>query len=678
MSIHFGQTYLGYDKWTLDVLNNGLDIDLKRPAGKYEEKNNRSAERNMEVLKEKVDTWEKEGKLHKLEQKPKIVSPLSVVEKLDWETGEMKYRPVIDHSRYVNRLIEDRPCKLNDLTYFDPLLTPGMYLTSFDLRSMYHHVKLSDKTKGLFGFKLPDKEGYTYYQFDVLMFGSKPATWITGKLLNPAINYFRSLGICTGIFVDDGAILNQNPKVLAIETKFVTTVMQIAGWNINWEKCSLRPKQQLTYQGFILDTVRMEYRLPEPKIKIFIELIETVLDKAQAGQEVSAKVLGAVFGKAASCKRSHGPNMQIALRHSEHMVGKRVMHRGMEEEPDWNVAVLIDQQMAQEMIFIKNHLEEWNGYPIPSDKTVHIFNINGSQFRQSEPWPSNKRTFQVMVSDASEQAAFIYEADAFKLVEEYAFNEQERGLSSGARELQAVMKALTYRPDYFVANPGRVYWITDSKNIYYFLKKGSRKSHIQKMVIDIKILEKKYGIQVIPIWQPRDSVHIVLADIGSKQYRSTDEWSMDSATIQKIQKTLRVEITVDGFATSENAVCPTFFSKYPQVGSDGINFYAQELKDSEIYWVCPPVSQVTKGIKHILNAKSKVTALVTFPEWVSANYWTFVTKGDYFAPYIAAACYSRPNFKCFNEASNVFRGYKKFRMITVLINTEKQDHKLHR
>ena len=81
--------------------------------------------------------------------------------------------------------------------------------------------------------------------------------------------------------------------------------------------------------------------------------------------------------------------------------------------------------------------------------------------------------------------------------------------------------------------------------------------------MDIKVLDKRYWIEVIPIWQPRFTVYIILADLGSKQYRSTDEWSMDSTTFKKIQTTLRVKDTVDGFATSEDALCTTFFSKYP-------------------------------------------------------------------------------------------------------------------
>ena len=108
-SIKFGLTYLEYDKWTMEVLTKGLKIDLKRKAVRYEERNNRSAVQNMEVLQQKVDTWEKEGKVHKVDHKPFIVSPMLVVEKFDWSSGKIKYRPVIDHSRYVNRHMEDKP-----------------------------------------------------------------------------------------------------------------------------------------------------------------------------------------------------------------------------------------------------------------------------------------------------------------------------------------------------------------------------------------------------------------------------------------------------------------------------------------------------------------------------------------------------------------------------------------
>ena len=678
-AIRFYKRFCEIDEWTLKVLTYGLDIEVRGRVGQYEDDNNRSARRNMEILRSKVEEWEKAGKLHEVRDKPMIVSPMSVVEKVDWNTGDMKYRPVIDHSRHVNLFIEDKPCKLNDLNYFDPIIEKDMYMTSYDLRSMYHHVKLTDKTKELFGFKIPqEKGGDKYYKFDVLMFGSKPASWVTSKLLKPAVNYFRAHGIKTGIFVDDGALLNINPRVLVVETKFVLTVLQLLGWNVNWEKTEARPSQIMTYQGFQIDTVKMEYRLPEGKVAIICDIIDKVLDKAQQASRVQAKELGSLFGKVISARRSHGPGVQIALRHSQHVLGKQVMHRGIEEFPDWSVSVVIDKQMASELVFIKKHMKDWNGHPIPSDRTVHVFNVNNTEFVQKEPWTDQNQQYSVMVSDASDRVAFVYEAEQFKLVEEFGFSEQEQRMGSGQRELRAVMKAVTDKAEFFRSKPGRVYWITDAKNVYYFLKRGSRKSHIQQDVMVIKKMEKNLGIQIIPIWQPRDTLSIVLADMGSKAYQSTDEWSVDKYTFKHIQKTMGIKVTIDAFATSANALCTRFYSKYPQVGSMGINFFAQTLVSEEIYWVCPPVTQVVRAIKHMLDAKCRVIGYVSFPEWVSGNYWTFVTRSDRFAPFVRAVFYSKPVFQSFNEASNVFRGRKKFRFITVLINSQFRDNNVYR
>ena len=47
-----------------------------------------------------------------------------------------------------------------------------------------------------------------------------------------------------------------------------------------------------------------------------------------------------------------------------------------------------------------------------------------------------------MVSDASERVAFVYEANNWRIVEEFAFDERERGLSSGHRELKAIVKTI--------------------------------------------------------------------------------------------------------------------------------------------------------------------------------------------------------------------------------------------
>ena len=319
------------------------------------------------------------------------------------------------------------------------------------------------------------------------------------------------------------------------------------------------------------------------------------------------------------------------------------------------------------MIRIKNR-------KIPSPEPRPVFTLDKRVFYDKLDFDIEKK-LKIMASDASEAVAFIYEAEKFSLVDEFHFTEREKEFGSGRRELLSISKALEFRQDAF-KNAGPVYWLTDSMNVFYFLKRGSRHYWIQEEVLKIKIAELNLGCEIVPIWQPRTQIHMVLADLGSKIYKSTDEWSIDRASFNKICRNFGVTATVDGFATRENSLLPRFFSKVPQVGTEGVNFFAQTLSDQEVYWLQPPVELITKVIKFVLQSKAGVIAIISFPEWPLSIFWPFVIKGDHFSPFVRAATYNRPTYMSFNDSSNIFRGTKRFRHISIMINTSFLDNNL--
>ena len=99
---------------------------------------------------------------------------------------------------------------------------------------------------------------------------------------------------------------------------------------------------------------------------------------------------------------------------------------------------------------------------------------------------------------------------------------------------------------------------------------------------------------------------------------------------------LGMQPTVNTFAASSNAVCGKFFTKWPQVGSAGVDFFCQQLDDREDYFCCPPVA----NIGHMLNklqAPEKVTAVLVMPAWRSNGNWSLVRKGDSYIPEILRA-----------------------------------------
>ena len=95
----------------------------------------------MRKFKSVISEWESKDICEKVYFKPKCVNPLTMVVQTNPVTQEIKYRPVIDMSRPVNKYMIVPSCKLQDLNISEPWLEQDMFQTSLDLTSMFHHVK---------------------------------------------------------------------------------------------------------------------------------------------------------------------------------------------------------------------------------------------------------------------------------------------------------------------------------------------------------------------------------------------------------------------------------------------------------------------------------------------------------------------------------------------------------
>ena len=140
----------------------------------------------------------------------------------------------------------------------------------------------------------------------------------------------------------------------------------------------------------------------------------------------------------------------------------------------------------------------------------------------------------------------------------------------------AIAFALDKHPDVFRQfSPGKIFWQTDSKNVFNFLRHGSRKPEIQAEVMRIKKLEMNLSVKIIPVWTPREHARLQLADLGSKFSTSTDEWSVSRLVIDAVLNCINVQLTIDAFASVHNKICDRFFSLIPQTRASGVNFFAQ-------------------------------------------------------------------------------------------------------
>jgi hypothetical protein len=591
---------------------------------------------------------------------------MSVAVKFDPVRDETKLRPVIDLSRHVNKCTKVSHVKLDDLSLAEELICKDDFMASFDLANQFFHVRLHEDDRKFFGFALPAEDGHMeYYQFKVMAYGYSPAVEVVTRLLKPVKVYLHQLGIKISIFVDDGRISASSKEECSEKFEFALTVLQLCGWNIQWKKTSTEAVQSLLHLGFVTDSVQLRYFLPVEKEKIVMQMLRQTIEQACQGKKVAALEMAKLLGKLNSMRRSHGPGLGVLTRTCQHLLGASV------EEAGWQTEVQLTYEAVRELTMLVDCLESLNGQHIFStDARSKIFELSETDRLTQLIRTTDEQLQNLFVSDASDSHVFIYRADGtFQFVKEFEFTETESSASSGYRELLAVQKTLESDPGQFAEfSGGVVYWQTDSKNCYSFLSRGSRVTDVQSLVMDIKHRERKLDIKIIPVWTPRSHERIVLADLGSKMSSSTDEWCIDREDLSTVFSVLKYTPDFDCMATRSNSVCKRFYSKIPQIGSQGVNFLCQDLRTDCNYFCCPPIKMVGQVVRHLLEKKN-VNCLLVLPVWPSAVFWVSLHQNSTFCNAVVKTHKFQPKFFMSNGAQSLFARNPHFEMIAYVLKS---------
>ena len=351
------------------------------------------------------------------------------------------------------------------------------------------------------------------------------------------------------------------------------------------------------------------------------------------------------------------------------MLGKYVNEFG------WNTKVRLDFHAKKELCFFKDHIFEYNGQFIAVTKSplkIITFEDKIQNFSVDARVLASKAQF--FVSDASDAAAFVYNLEKLDITLDYVFNDFERSTSSSHRELLSIVKFFELEKDYLLnCNAGYIVWITDSSNLVLFLKQGSKNIHIQDDIFLIKQFEQQYNVIIYPVWMSRNSELIKIADNGSRFSSSTDEWSVNEYAYNRIVKYFQIVPSLDCFSSVANNMCERFYSKVPQSGSSGVNFFCQKLSPFDILWLCPPVKLIIPVVKHIATFPH-VRGILLVPLWRASNFFTYLFHGVHLHQIFTDIFIIKAQFTCSNLAtSSVFSEQSKFSVAALSFDTSNSE-----
>jgi hypothetical protein len=283
------------------------------------------------------------------------------------------------------------------------------------------------------------------------------------------------------------------------------------------------------------------------------------------------------------------------------------------------------------------------------------------------PLPT-ERIHDLLVSDASDFQKFSYSLLDPSFNCTFGMDTSETELSSGHRELKAVLDTFTSNSNHFYSpEPAIVYWFTDSSNLVGWLQRGSRKRSVQKDLVILITLLNKLNIAVVPVHVPREYAILKMADLGSK-YRDTDDWSIDSKSFAYLQTFAGSQVTCDVFAYNTNARVCKFYSKIQSPGCSGINAFAMDWS-KDFNWVCPPVKEIVHVIRHIF--KQDCSGILVVPNWPTSLFWSKITTdGKHLFPSFIKHIHFKPYLFKGSDCDSIFDGISIFNMIGIVFDSK--------
>lgn len=187
-----------------------------------------------QAANERLRAMELAGIIEPVKEAPRWISGMSAVPK-----GKGDFRLIVN-MRGPNKAIQRQYHQMPRIEEMKTKLVNSRFFTKLDLKSAFHHVAITEKSRELTTFMAPNG----MFRFKRLVFGVNCAPEIFQRIME---------GILSGIgnvivYIDDILIFASTLEQLRNVTKQVMSALELNNLTMNEEKC-VREVEQLTFLG---------------------------------------------------------------------------------------------------------------------------------------------------------------------------------------------------------------------------------------------------------------------------------------------------------------------------------------------------------------------------------------------------------------------------------------------
>ena len=111
-------------------------------------------------------------------------------------------------------------------------------------------------------------------------------------MLRPLVKRWRSMNHCCFVFLDDGISGHPDRVSASAASLLHQKDLKLGGLKLNREKSMLEPMQVGQWLGFLIDTIKMQFRVPPKKIDKLKSNLDSMISSGSATFRGLARVAG--------------------------------------------------------------------------------------------------------------------------------------------------------------------------------------------------------------------------------------------------------------------------------------------------------------------------------------------------------------------------------------------------
>ena len=186
--------------------------------------------------------------------------------------------------RFLNLWMKAPSVSFDRLTDIPRYVEQNHFQTKLDNKGGYDHVMLSEESRTFFDLCWKG----CFFVYNTLPFRWSPSAYIYHTIGSGPSHFVRSKGVSLSQFIDERHLGQMRPPKchpftwsnldLARAASFIATlVLVLCGYFIGLKKSVFDPVQSIMFLGFISDSVKQAFILPDEKKKRFATLRDSLI-----------------------------------------------------------------------------------------------------------------------------------------------------------------------------------------------------------------------------------------------------------------------------------------------------------------------------------------------------------------------------------------------------------------